>query len=574
MAARTSADDGAGAPTTGGRRRRPSWPTLTIVGVVLAGMLAALFWWPGPLRTAQAGSADPPHYVEEASAAGIDHRYAGDFNFLVGGGVAAFDCNGDGRQDLYLAGGADPAALYRNDSPVGGALRFTAIPDPATDLRNVTGAYPLDFDGDGLTDLAVMRLGENVLLRGLGDCRFERANEAWGFDGGASWSTGFSATWEGDSSLPTLAIGSYLTLAPDGSTSLPCAPSTLVRPDASGTRYAAAIPLTPSFCPLSMLFSDWDRSGRRDLRVSNDRHYYGEASKGEEQLWRMVPGQPPRLYTQADGWQTVRVWGMGIASYDLNGDGYPEIYLTSQGDNKLQTLANGPSQPDYKDIALSRGVTATRPYTGDTSLPSTAWHDEFADVNNDGRADLFVSKGNVNAMADFASRDPSDLLIQQPDGTFVEEGQAAGIVSFDQARGAALVDFNLDGMLDLIVVNRNENVKLWRNVGWGDASHPAPMGNWIAIRLQEPSPNTDAVGAWVSVTAGGVAADREVTVGGGHVSGEDGWIHFGIGSAAQAQVTVTWPDGRVGPPVTVSANAFATVERGAASAQAWTPAPP
>ena len=408
----------------------------------------------------------------------------------MGGGVAAFDCNGDGRQDLYLAGGADSAALYRNDSPVGGALHFTQLHDPATDLDEVTGAYPLDIDGDGVTDLAVLRVGGNVLLRGLGDCRFERANEAWGFNGGSAWSAAFSATWESGASLPTLAVGNYLTLNPDGTSGLPCSGSELFRPDASGSRYAASLPLTPSYCPLSMLFSDWDRSGRRDLRVSNDRHYYGEASDGEEQLWRIAAGEPPRLYTQADGWQKVRVWGMGIASYDLTGDGYPEVYLTSQGDNKLQALADGPAQPNYTDIALDRGVTATRPYAGDTSLPSTAWHDEFADVNNDGRADLLVTKGNVDAMPDFATRDPSDLLVQRADGTFSEEAEAAGIASYATARGAAVADFNLDGMLDIVVVNRNENVSLWRSVGWGDAAAARPMGNWIALRLAEPAPNT------------------------------------------------------------------------------------
>ena len=63
-----------------------------------------------------------PHFVAEA--AGIDHRYDGDFQYFVGGGVAAFDCDDDGRSELYLAGGSAPAALYRNESPVGGALRF------------------------------------------------------------------------------------------------------------------------------------------------------------------------------------------------------------------------------------------------------------------------------------------------------------------------------------------------------------------------------------------------------------------------------------------------------------------
>ena len=81
------------------------------------------------------------------------------------------------------------------------------------------------------------------------------------------------------------------------------------RPDASGA-YGPAIALDPGYCPLSMLFSDWDGSGRRDLRVSNDRHYY-DAANGGEQLWRMDPGAPPRLYTQDDGWVLLPAVGDG-----------------------------------------------------------------------------------------------------------------------------------------------------------------------------------------------------------------------------------------------------------------------
>ena len=190
---------------------------------------------------------------------------------------------------------------------------------------------------------------------------------------------------------------------------------------------------------------------------------------------------------------------MGIASQDITGDGLPEVFLTSQGDNKLQTLANGPAQPDYRDIALKRGVTAQRPFTGGDVLPSTAWHPEFADVNNDGVADLLVTKGNVDAQVDQATRDPSNLFIGRPDGSFVEGAEAAGIVGYDRARGAAVVDLNLDGLLDLVIVNRRTNVTLWRNVGGGNADRPAAMGHWIDVRLQQPAPNVDAIGAWLDV---------------------------------------------------------------------------
>jgi hypothetical protein len=513
----------------------------------------------------------PPRFVDETSVAGIDHVYDGEFEYFVGGGVAVFDCDDDGKQDAYLAGGVEPAALYRNESPVGGALRFTPLPDPATDLTGVTGAYPLDIDGDRRTDLAVLRLGENVLFRGIGGCRFERANEAWGIDGEAKWTAAFSAKWEGSAALPTLAFGNYLSLDEAGEPDHTCADHTLVRPDATGLAYGSPIALSPGWCALSLLFSDWDRSGRVDLRVSNDRHYYSDLSAGEEQLWRVAAGEAPRLYTAEDGWQRVRVWGMGIASQDLTGDGLPEIFLTSQGDNKLQTLADGPSEPRYRNIALEAGATAHRPYVGDVTMPSTAWHAEFQDVNNDGLMDLFVSKGNVEAMPDYAARDPSNLLLGQPDGTFVEGAEAAGIVSFARGRGAALADFNLDGLLDLIEVNRRESVKLWRSVGSGDAGRPAQMGSWLAVRLDQPGPNHDAIGAWVEIRIGDRPVQREVTVGGGHAGGQLGPVHFGLGAATRAEVRVQWPDGEVGPWLQVEANRFVTILRGAAEAQPWVP---
>ncbi len=541
--------------------------TLIALGAVLAVIVAAVAI-PAVAGGIGLGGTSPPRFVEESATAGVDHVYDGDFEFFVGGGVAVFDCNDDGRPDLYFAGGTNPATLYRNESPVGGALRFAAVPDPVTDRIDVTGAYPLDIDGDGRTDLAVLRQGENELLRGLGDCRFARANEAWTFDGGDAWTTAFSAKWEGSAALPTLAFGNYKDESTDDSV-YRCLDNALIKPNPAGDGYAAPVPLTPAWCALSMLFSDWDRSGRVDLRISNDRHYYGNYSGGQEQLWHMARDETPRLYTEEEGWADLSIWGMGIASYDVTGDGYPEYYLTSQADNKLQTLADGPSRPTYRDIALPRGVLATRPFVGDTKLPSTAWHAEFQDVNNDGFIDLFVAKGNVESMPDYAAKDPSNLFLGQPDGTFKEGAEAAGILSYARGRGAALADLNLDGLLDLVEVNRRENVSVWRNVGSGDATRPAALGDWLAVQLEQPGPNRNAIGSWVEVKPDERTLRREVTVGGGHAGGQLGWTHFGLGSADTAQVRVQWPDGEQGPWQDVAANQFVVVERGASEVRPW-----
>ena len=570
---RSATDEGGGPPDPSPDAEHPGRPRPTawwlVIGVVGGALVAFAAVFAVGLWISRTNSPDAaaPRFVEEAEAAGIHHVYGGDFAYFVGGGVATFDCNGDRRPDLYLAGGSNPAALYRNQSPIGGALRFVKVSDPVTDLTSVTGAYPIDVDGDGLTDLAVLRNGRNLLLRGLGGCRFERANDRWGYEGGDAWTAAFSATWEGSDALPTLAFGNYLDLAkaPDRSA---CADSELVRPAPAGDTYAAPIRLAPGYCTLSVLFSDWDRSGHTDLRMANDRHYYLD---GEEQLWRIEPGEAPRPYTRAEGWQRLVIWGMGIASYDVTGDGLPDVYLTSQGDNKLQTLADASGRPTYEDIAIEEGVTATRPYAGGDPLPSTAWHPEFQDVNNDGLVDLFVSKGNVEAQQDFASRDPSNLLLGRDDGSFAEAGGAAGLVSFVRGRGAAVVDLNLDGMPDILQVNRSVNVSLFRNVGSGTATEPEAMGNWIAVRPEQSGPNRDAIGSWIQLRFGDRTAEREVTIGGGHASGELGWIHFGLGEGGDAEVRILWPHGGASPWEDVAANRFVTIRRGAAGPLTWTP---
>ena len=99
------------------------------------------------------------------------------------------------------------------------------------------------------------------------------------------------------------------------------------------------------------------------------------------------------------------------------------------------------------------------------------------------------------------------------------------------------------------------------------------MGHWLQIGLDQPGPNRDAIGAWLEVRVGDQVTQREVTVGGGHVSGQLGWLHAGLGDATSADVRVTWPDGDVGPWMTVAADSFVRIERGATEPTIWTPAP-
>jgi hypothetical protein len=497
-----------------------------------------------------------PELVDETRGSGLIHTFAGEWEFMVGGGAAAFDCDDDGYPDLLLAGGVNKAQLFRNASSHGGSLKFEPQ-ESGLELDQVSGAYPLDVDGDGITDVVLLRVGETVVLRGSGECRFERANEAWAFTGGDAWWTSLAATWERGADWPTIALGSYIDrkeeISPWGS----CTDNWLLRPAAGERKFGPPVALKPSFCPLSILFTDWNRSGTPSLRVSNDREYY---EGGQEQMWKIEPGREPTLYTAEEGWKVLRIWGMGIAGYDLDFDGYPEYFLTSMADNKLQKLAEAPAggepRPSYADIAFQRGVTAHRPYVGDDVKPSTAWHTEFQDVNNDGLADIFVVKGNVWEMPDFAMLDPNNLLLQKPDGTFEEGGDRAGMASTKTGRGGAVTDFNLDGLVDIVVVNRNEPSEVWRNTG-GDG-----IGNFVQVRIRQDEPNRDAIGAWMEVRCGDDIMRREVTIGGGHAGGQLGWFHFGVGDHQEAAIRIIWPDGTEGEWQTVSSNSFYLVAKG------------
>ncbi|WP_375230593.1 CRTAC1 family protein [Roseobacter sp. S98] len=466
------------------------------------------------LLCAQAASADV--IFENHSGALPEHVYSGGWEHFVGGGIAVFDCNGDALPELLAAGGTAPARLFLNR----GSMTFDTALLP--DMTGVTGAWPLDADGDGHLDLMVLRVGENQLLRGDGDCGFTPANDLLGFDGGDAWSTSFSATWTDEG--PVLAIGNYVDRDdPDGPFEA-CDDNRLHRWD--GNAFAAS-DLSPGFCALSALFAR-DATGKTRLRLSNDRHYYVRG--GKEQMFDLAEN---RFLGPEDGWEDVQLWGMGIASRDITGDGVSEVMLTSMGDQLMQIA--GPDGT-YQAAPYSLGTYAQRPHIGDDGRPSTGWHAEFGDVDNDGLADLFIAKGNVDQMPGLAMEDPNSLLRQKTDGSFEEVSVSAGVATTARSRGAALADLDDDGRLDLVVVNRRAPMELYRNV-------TSDTGNWLRIELRAPAPNTRAVSALVSVQTADRRQMQEVTVGGGHGGGQTGPLHFGLSAATSATVTVTWPDG-------------------------------
>ncbi|MFQ5671109.1 MAG: CRTAC1 family protein [Acidobacteriota bacterium] len=485
----------------------------------------------------------------------------------MGAGVGLLDFDADGDLDLYLVNGAPlpgytaegpaPAnVLYRND----GHGRFTAVPAAggAGDTGYGMGVAVGDYDNDGDPDLYVLNHGPNVLYRNNDHGTFTDVTAAAGV-GDPLWSSSaafFDADGDGDLDLYVVNYcdatvenhkwcGRGLQLSagqPAEDTGkkwrayctpkvYEAQPDTFYRNEGQGHFVVASEEsglMDRNGKGLGVVPVDYDNDGDVDLHVAND--------STPNQLWRndgsghfKEVGLLAGIAYSEDGASEA---GMGTDAGDYDGDGRLDLVVTNLDYETNSVLRNLGTV--FVHSGYPSGVAAK-------SLGLVGFGTNWLDVDNDGDLDLLVANGhiidNIRLYNDSLSyAQPNQLFVNQGNGMFQEEGQAAGLGEPNVGRGSAVGDLDGDGRVDLIITRNHGSPGIFLN--------RSRAGHWLGVRSRGTRSNRDGFGARIAISAGGREQVREVHAACSYQSSSDPTVHFGLGEATKVtRLSVRWPSG-------------------------------
>src|SRR5450631_56836 len=483
----------------------------------------------------------------------------------MSGGVGLFDCDNDGKLDIvmvngstvdrYKQGGGDLlVTLWHQDF----FFNVTATTEKAGLTRKGwgMGVAVADFDNDGNLDLFVTGYGGNALYRNKGNCTFEDVTDKAGVRGGG-FSTGAAwADYDRDGNVD-LFVSRYVhvdmnDLPAFGSTKfcqfkgapVQCGPwgmegetDLLYHNRGDGTfeevSKKAGVDDPDKYYGLGVTWGDYNNDGWPDLFVADDatpNHLYRNNHNGTFSDEAMVGGIALNSEGQALG-------SMGVTWGDYDHSGRLSMFVTEFADQP-NTLYHNQGARGFEDVAMQS-------HLGQPSLPFLGWGTTFFDMDNDGWLDLFVACGHVYPQMDTvkgsaAYAEPMLLHRNLRNGTFEEVSKAAGLADMPlkSRRGAAFGDIANNGNVDIVVLNVGEPPSLLLNTN-KIANHR------VLFRLAGTKSNRAAIGARVTIQAGGMTQFDEVLGGGSYLSQNDLRLHFGLGSATKIEsVEVRWPTGK------------------------------
>ena len=501
----------------------------------------------------------------------------------TGNGAGFFDYDNDGDPDLaitngstlenYRQGGDPVVALYENRDGFFTDVTRQAGLDASGWAQGICAA---DYDNDGNRDFYLTAYGTNLLYRNNGDGTFSEMGAAAGV-ADARWSTNcafgdydrdgyvdlYVANYvafdqgliprRGESDDATcLYIGRPVMCGPRG---LEGEPDRLYRNNGDGTfseATAAAHIDDPGHYGFGVVFSDLDNDGWPDIYVANDsvpNLLFRNNQDGTFEEMGLISG------TSASQTGAMQA-GMGLGVGDYDGNGLFDIFVTNFALD-TNTLYRNVGDMFFFDVTAEAGA-------GTASTSNLGWGAGFADLDNDGWLDLFVTNGHI-----YPSIDELDLNMRYlqrkevyrnlGDGTFEEiagslEGDLLGAKS---SRGTAFGDYDNDGDIDAIAINMNDRPSVYRNEG-GNRRH------WIGFRLQGVTSNRDAIGARVEIDVGGRTQAAEVRSGGSYLSHNDMRVHFGLGDAERVEaIRIRWPNGNTEVLDGIDADRYVTIREGA-----------
>jgi hypothetical protein len=191
------------------------------------------------------------------------------------------------------------------------------------------------------------------------------------------------------------------------------------------------------------------------------------------------------------------------------------------------------------------------------------WGAGIVDLDNDGLPDVFLVTGSVypeveRKLPAYPFRTPRLVFRNLGDGRFEEliEEAGPGIAEAHTSRGCAFGDFDNDGDMDILVMNMNEPPSLLRNDVTGG-------GHWLKVLLTGTASNRSAIGAGVVAQYGGRKQAQEVTAQSSFYSANDRRLHFGLGAATSADLTIRWPNGTTETIQGVEADQLVVIREGA-----------